>query len=328
MPMTFDEWRAAAERNAGKPMTDAEAQDQWEMHQFRVQHRGPKGKVGDYDAIQSGQTAGFGSRAGATDVTGMRDHARRHGFSEDFERFDDATLQSWEKYKNSACPPHSPYAAINGTGCVEKPIDTNYNQKNANFLGVQAAAPGTWVSPYGETRIGGGGPGGGPGGGGRQPAPAAPTTFGSQISYTGNPTVDMLIHQFNTRTNIQGTERNIFGLGEDRRPGGEGANADDSETLGQLLSGGGMWWGQEGFNRGFDASVERQQPQSRPRRRPRGGGGAPTPQEIAAPPPAAAPAPAAPAPATPTQQPVPVYGGGPSGMGDMLERRFTKGYQW
>jgi hypothetical protein len=310
--MTFEEWRAAAERNAGGPLSDRDAREQYDMHILRTQGGSPSGTAEDYDLIQGGRRKGFGSREGATDTTGMRDYARRHGFSEDFERFDDATLQVWERYKDDRCPPHSPYAAKDGTGCVEKPIDTNFNSKNAEYLGVQPA------QRRGDGR-------GGAGRGAAAPAaPAQPTTFGSQLSFTGNPTVDMLIQQFNTRTNLQGTQRNIFGLGEDRRPGGEGASADDAETKGQLLAGGGLWWGQEGFNRGFDASKERQQPQQKRSggRRSRGGGAAPTPQEIAAPPPpAAAPAAQPQSPRVPAYKDM-VYGGGP--MRDMLDRRFGR----
>lgn len=76
-----------------------------------------------------------------SDVSGMRAYAREHGMSEDFDRFDEATLMLWESKKDPNCPPKFPYQADNGTGCAEKPIDTGLN--------------------------GGGGAGGAGGGGGR-----------------------------------------------------------------------------------------------------------------------------------------------------------------
>ena len=102
-------------------------------------------------------------------VAGARPAAKAAGMSEGFDRFDERTLQQWEQYKDQRCPPHAPYRAINGTGCVEKPIDTNYNQANAQFIGAQAGDKRFWYGPNGEKRPfsgGGGGGGGGAGGGG------------------------------------------------------------------------------------------------------------------------------------------------------------------
>ena len=97
---------------------------------------------------------------------------------------------------------------------------------------------------------------GGEGGGGPAPPPPPPTTFGNQLGMTGNLMQDMLINQFNTGQNSTYSQgNNLFGLGEDRRVGGEGINADDQgQNKAQTLAGGGLWWGQGDFNKGFDAT--------------------------------------------------------------------------
>lgn len=176
-----------------------------------------------------------GYSQGGADITGMRAWAKQHGMSEDFDRWDDGQLMAWEKQKDPNCPPNTPYQAYDGSGCIEKPIDSNNPQAQGGEGGGQ------------------GGPGGGP------VAPPKPTTFGNQLSMTGNPMQDMLIQQFNTGQNATYQQgNNLFGLGEDRAVGGAGANADmkngKQEQKAQSLSGGGLWWGQGDFNNGMDAS--------------------------------------------------------------------------
>lgn len=110
-------------------------------------------EAGSY--LQSGESSsetaynksGF-SRAGAPDITGMRAWARQHGMSEDFDRWDEGQLMAWEKQRDPNCPPNTPYQAYDGSGCIEKPIDSN----NPNAAGGSGG--------------GGGGGGGGQGGGG------------------------------------------------------------------------------------------------------------------------------------------------------------------
>jgi hypothetical protein len=119
---------------------------------------------------------------------------------------------------------------------------------------------------------------------------------------------DMLIYQFNTKGNLAGTGKNIFGMGEDRQVGGEGANADMQENISaQGLSGGGLWWGGEGFNMGHDATQEAQKEKKGRGRGKRKGGVAPTPAEIAAPPPPVDPPSAAGAPGPPGTPQIPDY---------------------
>jgi hypothetical protein len=245
-------------------------------------------------------TGGYG--AFPSDTTGMRDWARQHGMSEDYDRFDEATLNIWAKQRDQNCPPKFPYQAYDGTGCSEKPIDSGLD-----------APP----SQRGQ------GIGGGRGGGGRgqPPPPPKPVTFGDQLSYTGNPMQDMLINMFNTRTAVNDpTKKNIFGMGADRQAGGEGADAD-KPMMAQALAGGGLWRGSKETFGGFRADqAGAAQPKKRGRGRRRRGGGAPpppAPEEIAAPP---GQPPTAPTPAAPTQPiNVPDF---ESGIGGMMKKRY------
>jgi len=68
----------------------------------------------------------------------------------------------WDKSFDSNCPPNTPYQAEDGTGCVEKPDNSN----NPNAGGRQNLPGGVAGNPRGGGGGGGGGKGGGPGGGG------------------------------------------------------------------------------------------------------------------------------------------------------------------
>jgi hypothetical protein len=98
--------------------------------------------------------------SGGSDESGMRAHSKKHGMSEDYARFDDATLALWEKQKDPGCPPTHPYQSYNGTGCAEKPIDSGLDSPGRGKKGGKGGRGGG----------GGGGKGGGkggvPGGGG------------------------------------------------------------------------------------------------------------------------------------------------------------------
>jgi hypothetical protein len=245
------------------------------------------------------QQGGYG--AIPSDTTGMRDWARKHGMSEDYDRFDEATLNLWAKQRDPNCPPKFPYQSYNGTGCAEKPIDSGLN------------------APEGPGPRGGGGRGGRGRRPGPPPPPPKPVTFGKQLSYTGNPMQDMLIQQFNMRVNpMDPSQANIFGMGMDRAIGGEGAAADKPQ-MAQTLAGGGLWRGANETFGGFRAdqsNVAKPKKQGRGRRRRRSGAfpaapQAPDPQAIAAPP-GAAPSPT-PAP------PIPEF---KSGIGGMMGRRY------
>jgi hypothetical protein len=264
---------------------------------------GAVGGQGGSKVPKSGHSGG-----GTSDATGVRAQAKEQGMSEDFDRFDENTLKEWEQFRDTSCPPKYPYrmdpshinrwfkGQYSQNACVEKPIDTG---------GVIQDASGQW-QPNGPT---GGQRGQGQGGPGQQqPAtPPPPTTFGQQLSYTGDPMQDMLIQQFNQRTqSMDPTKTNIFGMGMDREVGGEGLAAD-TPMKAQALAGGGLWRGTDETFGGFRAdktNVAAQKPKRQRgfRRGRRGRRGAeatmaPSPADIASPPGGAA---------SPTPQPAQV----------------------
>lgn len=168
-----------------------------------------------------------------------------HG-SEDYARFSNAQILAW---KDKYVPGSNPPKFKNDFGdIVDKPTES----------GPQSQAAGYATGEKNAGRAGGGGGGGqaGPAGGAGPAVPPAPTTFGSQLSYTGNPLTDMLLYQFNTGSQLSDPSKmNTFAMGQDRAEGGTGANADQQKRQGQLLQGGGLWWsdsGQDAFG-GFRA---------------------------------------------------------------------------
>jgi hypothetical protein len=211
---------------------------------------GPTDALGNpnagYDAEEGGTIAPYGSAADSADWMGKRKptvgelrkwaRAQHSGYlggdrnsqDEDYERYNDQILSAW--------------------------IKESWDVQGGSFRN----SAGDLVAKPPDTAGGQGGPGGQGGGGGRGGwgPPPPPTTFGNQLGMTGNTMQDMLITQFNTgqdSTYAQGN--NLFGLGEDRAVGGEDANADDqSQNEAQTLAGGGLWWGQDDFNQGFDAT--------------------------------------------------------------------------
>lgn len=209
-----------------------------------VKATGKSRGVADQNEGYTGEMAEFSDAADASEWMGKRkptpqelrkwaadQHARyvagdTSAQDEDYERFDDRTLAGW----------------INEKWDVSK---GGFFSPNGERIGKPPDVDSQGVNAYGE-KVGQGGAGQG-GAGERQPAPPPPpTTFGNQLSMTGNPMQDMLIQQFNTgQNNSYGQGQNIFGLGEDRAPGGTGINADrQSQNVAQTLSGGGLWWGQ------------------------------------------------------------------------------------
>lgn len=198
--MTYDQW-FAANGNKGN----------WGGYQQYVMNQ-----TGATRQQAAGGAEGAGwSGSGSPDQTGMRAQAKERGFSEDFDRFDERTLNQWEQYKDQRCPPHAPYAAINGTGCVEKPIDTNYNPQNAQYLGVQAGEKGFWYGPNGEKRAFSGG------GGGGQPT-------GQDAGINGN---------FQPMNPLQQKLMEMVG-------GQQGFFGENPFNNAASLQGGGVWWGQ------------------------------------------------------------------------------------
>jgi hypothetical protein len=193
------------------------------------------------------------SQPGGSDAEYLAEvRASGQGKSEDYERWknDDATLLSWKKYYVGGGKFKNDYGDI-----VDKPDERGPNTPgNRNGTGDQ----GDYGRGYNNDSLDSTDPnwdaskgriidrGGGGGGGGKAQAATTPETFGNQLGMTGNPMQDMLINQFNTGQNATYTQgSNLFGLGEDRKMGGAGANADQqSQTKAQSLTGGGLWWGQ------------------------------------------------------------------------------------
>lgn len=197
--MTYDEW-FKANGNRGN----------WGGYQQYVQNQ-----TGATRQQAPGGAEGAGwSGQNSPDQTGMRAAARAAGMSEDFDRFDERTLTQWEQYKDQRCPPHAPYRAINGTGCVEKPIDTNYNAQNAAYLGVQAGEKGYWYGPNGEKRPFSGG-------GGGQPT-------GQDAGVSG---------AFQPQNPLQAKLLEMVG-------GQQGFFGENPFNNAASLKGGGVWWGQ------------------------------------------------------------------------------------
>lgn len=131
--MSYEDWFREGNKEKGDWKDNAQSRQAYEAYKWRASNQGvSQGGMGDDD---------IGTRySSGGDRTGMRARSRQLGMSEDFGRFDEATLISWEAQKDPKCPPDLPYQAYDGSGCIEKPIDTNR---------------------------GGGGQGGGGGGGGR-----------------------------------------------------------------------------------------------------------------------------------------------------------------
>lgn len=236
--------------------------------QANGQPRDPNaGAAGNTSGITEGQSAGVsgssGLKPGQTPTPGqLRQFAKENNWSEDFDRFNDATLQSWisNNWNPATMKFKSEKKDMNGNpipGDVEKPVDTPdgwtaWGQGAIRTQDAQQRMAGWGGGAQGQGNNGGMG--------GQNPAqtpPPAPVTNGNQLSMTGNPLQDMLIGQFNSGMNPSTYQNNIFALGEDMKPGGTGANADNQQSgrQGQSLSGGGLWWGQNADTfGGFDAS--------------------------------------------------------------------------
>jgi hypothetical protein len=235
--------------------------------QSNGQPRDPNAGAGSQLAQQTGATQGqsagvsgsSGLKPGQTPTPAqLRQFAKENNWSEDFDRFNDATLASWigSNWNPQTMKFTSEKKDQNGNpipGDVEKPVDTPD--------GWTAWGQGAIRTSDAQNKMagwGGGGAGNNGGMGGQAPPPPPqPVTNGNQLSMTGNPLQDMLIGQFNTGQNPSTYQNNIFALGEDMKPGGTGANADAQQSgrQAQSLSGGGLWWGQNADTfGGFDAS--------------------------------------------------------------------------
>ena len=134
-------------------------------------------------------------------------------------------------YDPQGCPPNKPFHSIKQGGdnsCVEQP-DNCPDGKTA--FGANECISGD------DPRVGGGrGAQAPPGQGGQG---ASPQGGPGGMAYTGNPLVDALLYQFNSRRSLQTGAPNIF-------TGFAHEGQDFPNISGQLLKGGGLLWGAPG----------------------------------------------------------------------------------
>jgi len=258
---SFDVWMA--EQNS-PPSPIQQQQQQTGTSPTQTQNPGapqfaPGTNWGSLTPEQAGIQA-WGAEIGGNNVitANMSPEQRARWSMEHIEGFDEQSKNSmsreqafnqwmaWQDKYDAKCPPDRPYQAEDGSGCVEKPDNSNKGYMEAGIMDEN----GNWT-PGGRKNQ--------PGAQGQPAKPPEPVTFGNNLTMTGNPMQDMLINQFNTGQNsTYGQGNNIFGLGEDRAVGGTGANADmtggNQTAKAQTLNSGGLWWGQGDFNSGFDAS--------------------------------------------------------------------------
>jgi hypothetical protein len=137
--MSYDEWWQKA--SAGHPEWDPnDPENRAQYNQYVYTAEGMQGGAMGGDNTDYGKSGGTNSQ-----------RQYRGGQDEDYARFSDAQLKSWESQKDSNCPPNAPYQAFDGSGCVQKPIES--------------ANPAKWGGTNGRSGGGGGGGRGGGGGG-------------------------------------------------------------------------------------------------------------------------------------------------------------------
>lgn len=151
----FDSWFQRANQAGGGNWdpNSRETKAAYRQHMYQIGGMSNAGGASDNP---------YSTYTGGTDVTGMRAHARKLGMSEDYQRFGDATMKAWEEERDQNCPPDRPYQAFDGSGCVEKPIDSNKGHMAAG----QMDAGGNWIRGGGGGQRGGRRGGGGAAGGG------------------------------------------------------------------------------------------------------------------------------------------------------------------
>jgi hypothetical protein len=223
----------------------------------------------------------------------LRQKAKQEGWSEDFERFDDATLTRWlnnywdektQKFKSEKVD-----AAGNPIqGSFEKPDEC---PPGTTAFGKDQCRPVGEVAQIQARQAGQAQPA-------APPPPPKPVTEGKagELTYTGNPLTDTLIEMFNTRRRISDQAApNLFGFQGGRDPGQlattaagtpKDAMAAIPDVQGRLLQGGGLFWSESPSGKPPSASAPAAPAAPTP------AAPAPAPQGAAPP----APAPTAPAP--------------------------------
>jgi hypothetical protein len=166
----------------------------------------------------------------------LRQLAQSQRWSEDFQRFDDATLQSWI----------ADYWDPRTNRFRSSKVDAAGNQIQGSFDKPDECPPGMAAFGANQCRpveevaaITARQQGGGVAGASMQPAaPPKPVTVGKpgELTYTGNPLTDALLYQFNTQRSLATGEQNFGGY----------QNTTPGDLTGRLLSGGGLIWGAGG----------------------------------------------------------------------------------
>jgi hypothetical protein len=239
----------------------------------------------------------------------LRQKAKQEGWSEDFERFDDATLKRWlDNYwdeKTGHFKSEKVDAAGNPIqGTFEKPDEC---PPGMTAFGKDQCRPLSEVQQIQARQAGQAQPA-------APPPPPKPVTEGKagELTYTGNPLTDTLIEMFNTRRRISDQAApNLFGFQGGRDPGqlattAAGAPKDPlgamPDVTGRLLQGGGLYW--TGAQPTAPAAAPTAAPAApapaAPAPAPQPGASAPAPTQTAAP----APTPTAPAPTPQTARKV------------------------
>lgn len=216
--MTWEQFRDNP-NNRGKHPSILEAE--WRAHVARKMGFGGQQATGVTFGTQGGPDY---SQAG--DPTGLRAYSQQHGMGTGkYEDFDDATLQSWQsQFRADAPDPSRPFLAFDGSGWVEKPIDSNYAPNDPRSIHRQNTTGGV-------TRGGGGGP-----------ARTGPEAAASGAFNPVDPLQQRLL---------------------DMASRGGGFFGENPMNNVASLQGGGIWWGQGGdFSQAFNPLAPRGQ--SRP----------------------------------------------------------------
>lgn len=288
---------AAAAQGAKAPEDYPGGPDQWAQDWYQnavnagsIQGERTKGELTATDETTGETPQGYKNTGTSAFADMIRKKAKDEGWSEDFERFSDAQIDAWQKYYDPSVGRFK--SEHGGEGYFEKPSEC---PEGTTLHGSKCVSWDALPWELGGNLGAGGGGSAGQGGGGGSPYTQAPSTFGSQLSYTGNPLTDMLLYQFNTGAQLSDPSKmNTFAMGEDRQEGGTGAAADQGKRTGQLLQGGGLWWQGEQQEKGADAfggfradtaNSNAANPLSMANKPAAAAEAAPTPQAIASPPP-------------------------------------------
>jgi len=182
------------------------------------------------NAVTAGSVQDDGNPVGTMTPQALRAKAKAEGWSEDFTRpeFTDAVLQDWISKYWDANAGKFRSARSGVSGFWEKPTECPPGLVPGGANETDAC-----VQP---------GAGGGAGATAQSQSQTTAARQGTEIGYTGNPIVDMLIYQFNNRRSLDTQDPNIFGLTGGRQVPPSDPNGNKADVTGRLLEGGGLWW--------------------------------------------------------------------------------------